>query len=124
MKISLHYTRNNRRRRHRCSAHLMLAQLRCRRARGRATSAMAAAVALIIQEMEEKEADSPARLFIPSLSTAFLSNTILPRSDPSFRALRSRWKKRDRPSHCQNAAAVAGYAFGFSDGKLNGELDR
>ena len=94
--------------------------------RGRATSAMAAAAALIIQEMEEKEADSPARArsFIPSLSTAFLSNTILPRPDPSFRTLRSRWKKRDRPSHCQNAAAVAGYAFGFSDGKLNGEPDR
>ena len=82
------------------------------------------AAALIIQEMEEKEADSLARSLVHPLSTAFLSNTILPRPDPSFRTLGSRRKKRDRPSHCQNAAAVAGYAFGFSDGKLNGEPDR
>ena len=84
MKISLHYkTRNNRRRRHRCSAHLMLAQLRRRRARGRATSAMAAAAALIIQEMEEKEADSLARSFIPSRPLFFRTRSYLARIPPS-----------------------------------------
>ena len=75
-----------------------------------------AAAALIIQEMEEKEADSLARSFIPSRPLFFRTRSYLGRIPPSS-FLRSRRKKRDRPSHCQNAAAaaIAGYAFGFSD---------
>ena len=86
-----------------------------------------AAAALIIQEMEEKEADSPARSLVHPLSLDRFSFEHDPTSPGSLLAppfFRSRRMKRDRPSHCQNAAAIAGYAFGFSDGKLNEELDR